>query len=69
MTPEELADRFVYHAVKPEQVEIYTKLRAKAKEFAELTEAVVPESREKSLSFTHLEQAIMWANAAVARRS
>ena len=26
-----------------------------------------PESREKSLAFTKLEECIMWANAAIAR--
>jgi hypothetical protein len=27
-----------------------------------------PESREQSLALTNLEQAVMWANAAIARR-
>jgi hypothetical protein len=29
---------------------------------------LTPESREQSLAITHLEQATMWANAAIARR-
>lgn len=29
---------------------------------------LVPESREKSLAVTHLEETIMWANATIARR-
>jgi hypothetical protein len=28
-----------------------------------------PESREKSLAITNLEQAVMWANAAIARNA
>jgi hypothetical protein len=28
-----------------------------------------PDSREKSLAMTNLEQAVMWANAAIARNS
>lgn len=29
--------------------------------------APAPDSREKSLALTHLEDAVMWANAAIAR--
>jgi hypothetical protein len=30
---------------------------------------LVPDSREKSLAITHLEEAVMWANAGIARES
>lgn len=38
-----------------------------AKELAYLLDAQVPNSREKSLAMTNLEQAVFWANAGVAR--
>ena len=65
----ELNNRFTYHAPKPGQPEIYTAIRDKAKELAELINANTPESRELALSITALEESVMWANAGIARRS
>lgn len=58
---------FTYHAPKNDQPARYVELRANAKELAELMTAMCPPSRELSLALTNLEQAIMWANAAIAR--
>lgn len=58
---------FRYHPPQGDQPQRYEQLRAKAKELAQLIEALVPVSRECSLAFTNLEQSVMWANAAVAR--
>lgn len=63
----EIEKRFAYHPPKPGQPEKYTAIRAKAKELALLIEDECPESREKSLSMTKLEEAVMWANASIAR--
>ena len=63
----DIEKNFTYHAPKSGQPERYTKIRSKAKELAELLEAECPDSREKSLAFTKLEEAIMWANASIAR--
>lgn len=68
MTTEELQTRFTYHAPKPGQPERYQRLRDAARELAALIDAECPESREKSLALTNIEQASMWANAAIARR-
>jgi hypothetical protein len=68
-THEELNNRFSYHSPKPGQPEIYTELRSTGKYLAEKMCRLCPDSRELSLALTNLEQAIMWANAAVARRS
>jgi hypothetical protein len=68
VTQEELDNRFSYHAPKGDQPERYTKIRAKAKELAELIVELCPESREQSLAITRLEEVSMWANAAIARR-
>ena len=58
---------FTYHAPKPGQVEKYAAIRARAKELALLISEVTPASREQSVALTHLETAVMWANAAIAR--
>jgi hypothetical protein len=68
MEPAELAIRFTYHAPKEGQPEKYTALRDKAKELAVMINEMCPESREKALAFTHVEDAVMWANASIARR-
>lgn len=69
LTTDELQNRFSHHAPKPGQLEIYEALRAKGKELAELIVLSTPESREQSLALTNLEEAIFWANAAIARRN
>ena len=67
MTKEEIENRFTYHAPKPGQPEIYQDIRTLAKELALDINEFVPEGREKSLAFTKLEEAVMWANAGIAR--
>ncbi len=67
MTYEELKKRFTYHAPKANQPERYEKIRMEALGLASRIETSCPESREKSLAFTKLEEAVMWANAAIAR--
>ena len=58
---------FTYHAPKAGQPEKYTKMRESAKHLAHLILELTPESREQSLALTNLEQAVFWANAAIAR--
>lgn len=66
-TNPQIENNFKYHAPKPGQPEIYEAIREKAKELAELIDKKVPNGREKALAMTNLEQAVMWANAGVAR--
>jgi hypothetical protein len=68
-TAEQIENNFKYHAPKPGQPQKYEAIRAKAKELAHLINEVCPESREKSLAMTNLENSVMWANAAIARNS
>lgn len=64
----EIEKRFTYHPPKGDQQERYVALRETAHAFAiEIVEST-PVSREQSLALTSLEQSIMWANAAIARR-
>jgi len=62
-----IENNFNYHAPKEGQPEKYTAIREKAKELANVIEELCPNSREKSLAMTNLEQAMMWANASIAR--
>lgn len=66
---EELSTRFTYHPPTEEQRIKYETLRPIAKDFAASVMALCPDSRERSLALTHIEEAVMWANAAIARRS
>lgn len=66
MNPQ-IENNFSYHSPMPWQPEIYHKIREKAKELAYLIDELAPNSREKSLAMTNLEQAVFWANAAIAR--
>jgi hypothetical protein len=62
-----IENNFKYHAPTADQPVKYERLRAKAKELAYLIDEVCPNSREKSKAMTELEDAIMWANASIAR--
>jgi hypothetical protein len=64
---ERIHNNFKYHAPKGDQQERYVALRDKAKELALLANEITPMSREQSLGFTALEEAVMWFNAAIAR--
>jgi len=65
--PLDLDNIYQYHSPKPGQNDKYEAIRAKAKELAEMVEALCPPSREQSVAFTHIETAVMWANASIAR--
>jgi hypothetical protein len=62
-----LTNVFTYHAPKDGQLERYQQLRERAFELALLIVHLTPKSREQSLALTKLEEAIMHANAAIAR--
>jgi len=68
MDRKEIEIRFAYHTATGTQTDSYEVLRALARDFALEILELVPESREKSLAITHLEEALMWANAGIARR-
>jgi len=67
MPNSQIERNFSYHAPKEGQPAKYAAIREKAKELAYLIEGVCPNSREKSLAMTNLEQSVMWANASIAR--
>jgi hypothetical protein len=64
----EMIKRFSYHSSDdPEVQERYVILRALAKTMADRIDRLCPHSREKSIAITKLEEAVMWANASIAR--
>lgn len=63
----QIENNFTYHSQKEGQPEKYEEIRAQAKAFAEKLTTLCPPSRELSLALTHLEDTVMWANAAIAR--
>ena len=64
---DDLERRFTYHPPKGDQPKKYEEIRDTAKVFARLIDEHCPNSREKSLAFTKLEETVMWANASIAR--
>lgn len=58
---------FTYHAPREGQPLTYQQIRDWAKSFAMLLAGLCPESRERSLALTHLEEVVFWANASIAR--
>ena len=67
MTNDEIVKNFSYHAPKEGQPEMYEAIRNKALLLAAYINEYCPDSREKSLAMTKLEEAVMWANASIAR--
>lgn len=61
-----LRNSFTYHPPKEGQNDKYVELRDHAHRLALDINDLVPESREKSLAITKLEECIMWANKGIA---
>ena len=67
MDAADLSNRFTYHPPKDDQPDRYQAIRTAGWKLATIINDQVPDSREKSLAITHLEEVVMWANAAIAR--
>ena len=57
---------FTHHAPKGAQAERYGALRDFGLSLAMFIAKVCPDSREKAVALTKLQEVIMWANAAIA---
>lgn len=66
MNPQ-IENNFKYHPPKDGQLEQYEMIRESAKNLANIFDSTCPDSREKSLALTKLEEAVFWANASIAR--
>lgn len=67
MDVDDLRNRFTYRAPHGDQPSRYEIIRSHAFALALELNDLCPDSREKSLAITHLEQTVMWANASIAR--
>lgn len=69
LSDQEIENRFTYHSPTGDQPQRYEQLRAKAKELAIMIRDLCPDSRERSVAMTSLEDSVMWANASIARNA
>lgn len=65
MTAAQIENIFTYHSPFGTQQERYVKLREKAKELGQMINESCPESREKSIAITKLQECIQMANASI----
>ena len=66
--PAHLRQRHLYHAPGPEAVKTLTEIRRRVLDLAVYVELSTPVGREQALALTKLQEAQMWANAAIAMR-
>lgn len=67
--PKDLENRFTFHPAQGDQGKIYEEIRAAGHDMAKLIDQFSPECREQSLAITKIEEAVFWANAAIARHT
>lgn len=68
MTPAEIENRFAFHAADTEEKQLaHGSARGLFRSLAMQINDILPEGREKAITFTHLEESMFWANAAIAR--
>lgn len=59
---------FTYHRPPAVMQPVFVSIREKAKELALMIDRLVPPGREQSSALTRLEEAVMHANAGIARQ-
>lgn len=70
MDKADLDRRFAYHPAETEEKrDAHAKVRGMCGNLAWELNELLPEGREKSLAITHLEETMMWSNAALARQT
>lgn len=70
LSPDEVKDltnRFNYHKPDAQAMERHQDIRDAVYELAVDLMSTIPDSRERQLALINLEQAMFWANAAIAR--
>lgn len=63
----EFESRFTYQPPNPDTQPVFASIRDEGKRFAELISENCPDTREALKAIERVEEAIMWANASVAR--
>ncbi|MCM3488794.1 hypothetical protein M3689_05670 [Alkalihalophilus marmarensis] len=65
---EQIEKKFKYHAPKNQSTILsHETVRNECRHLANTLDEMLPNSREKSLAITKLEEVMMWANASIAR--
>lgn len=68
MNSDDIRNRFAFHpAPDDEKRNAHTAVRTQCLNAALYLNEMLPDGREKSLAITHLEEAMFWGNAALAR--
>ena len=62
-----IENNFGFHPADKETGKAHDSVRNECKELAYKLDKALPDSREKSLAMTKLEEVMLWGNAAVAR--
>jgi hypothetical protein len=66
--PRDIEHRFAFHAATTqEKRDEHTSVRQQCRRLADSLNEALPESREKAVVMTKLEEVMFWANAAIAR--
>jgi len=65
----ELNTRFQYHKPDERKIKMHESIRAECLKLSFMICANTPECREQALAITKLEECMMYANAAIARRA
>lgn len=67
MDKADIDNRFSFHPATDVTGPKHDSIRGECMALAYTLDALIPDSREKSLAITHLEEVMMWSNAAIAR--
>lgn len=67
ISDDELVRRFTYHPPTADRAIRHETIRTLFLDFADTISHLIPDGREEALVYTKLEEALFWANAAVAR--
>lgn len=66
--PKDIDHRFTFHAApNQEKIDAHTSIRQHCRRLADTVNESVPDGREKATAITKIEEAMFWANAALAR--
>lgn len=66
MSDAEINNLFTHHAPKDDQIERYKIVRDAGQMLAFVINKAAPNSAEKTLAIRKVQEAVMWANAAIA---